>query len=290
MMTEAECVWNAGATLGESPVWVVDEDRLYWVDIQTCRLFQYEPASKRTRNWRFESRITSIAPRASGGYVATFAEGFAELGSGMERVGSLAEPEQDVPNNRFNDAKVDPGGRFWAGTMDEREARPSGAIYRLDTQLACRRMDDGYVVSNGPAFSPDGSLLYCADSKLGVVYRCEIDSSGHVSDKRRFIEFPEHAGCPDGMTVDEEGCLWVCHWGGSRVTRFSGSGQAIGTIRLPVRNVTSCCFGGPGLDVLYITSARQGIGPDALSSQPLAGGLFACVPGVRGVPAPCFAG
>lgn len=289
-MALVECVWNAGAILGESPVWVVDERRLYWVDIQTSRLFQYDPESQHKQTWTFESRITSIAPRVSGGYVTTFAEGFELLGPRMQRDGMLAQPEADLPHNRFNDAKVDTCGRFWAGTMDEREKRPSGSIYRLDSQLDCRLMDDGYVVSNGPAFSPDGSLLYCADSKRGVVYRCDLDSQGHISGKCRFAEFAAHIGCPDGMTVDEEECLWVCHWGGSRVTRFSPAGEAIGTIPLPVRNVTSCCFGGAKLDVLYITSARQGISRDELSRQPLAGGLFACVPGTRGLQAPCFAG
>ena len=289
-MRNPECIWNGGATLGESPVWVAAEQKLYWVDIQERLLFRHEPSWGRTQSWTFESRITSIAPRASGGYVATFAEGFAELGSDLEKTRFIACPEPERRTNRFNDAKVDPSGRFWAGTMDEREEQPSGALYRLDGELRCHCMDEGYVVSNGPAFSPDGSRLYCADSRSRVVYLCDLDSQGHIARKRNFLRFPDHLGFPDGMTVDSEECLWVCHWGGSRVTRFSRDGSAVMTIRLPVSNVTSCCFGGADLKVLYITSARQGIGPESLGRQPLAGGVFACVPGVPGVPAPCFAG
>ena len=289
-MTEVTCVWDAQATLGESPVWVAREQSLYWVDIQGFCLFQFNPETNGTRSWQFESRITSIAPRASGQFIATFANGFAELNLDSFTFQMVATPEPDRPQNRFNDAKVDPAGRFWAGTMDELESHPSGAIYRLDDQLDCRVMDDGYTVSNGPAFSPDGNRLYCADSKLGTVYRCDLDSEGRIVEKETFLQFSEDMGSPDGMTVDSKGCLWVCHWGGSRVTRFSMTGDAIKTIPLPVTNVSSCCFGGKELDILYITSARQGISPKSLSQQPLAGGLFACAPGVRGLPGPCFAG
>ena len=289
-MRDPVCVWNADATLGESPVWVDREQLLYWVDIQESRLFQFDPTSQQKRTWQFGSRITSIAPRQSGGYIATFADGIVELSPDREPLRTVARPETDLPGNRFNDAKVDPGGRFWAGTMDESETRPSGAIYRLDDQLDCRRMDDGYVVTNGPAFSSDGSRLYCADSKLGTVYQCDLDPAGQIVDKRTFVQFSGDMGSPDGMTVDSKGCLWVCHWGGSRVTRFTKDGIDIQTIQLPASNVTSCCFGGQELDVLYITTARQGVSPSGLAQQPLAGGLFACMPGVRGLPGPCFAG
>ena len=156
----------------------------------------------------------------------------------------VATPETDRRQNRFNDAKVDPNGHFWAGTMHEQESEPSGALYRLDKGLRCRQIDDGYIVSNGPAFTANGRRLYCADSILGRVYEIDLDSDGHIQGKKVFVQFSKDMGFPDGMTVDSEGCLWVCHWGGSRVTRFSNNGDVVQVLNLPVSNVTSCCFGG----------------------------------------------
>ena len=287
-MKPVECIWDGKAELGESPVWVAGDERLYWVDIQKAQLFEYRPGSGEVRSRRYSSRLTSIAPRASGQFVGTFADGFVLLDLPGDKAQRLMTPEKDYPDNRFNDGKLDPDGNFWAGTMNEKAEKPTGALYRLDSRMRLRRVDDGYAISNGPAFSRDGRRLYVADSAAFTVFRLCLDRAGNVREKKVFLQFTKEMGCPDGMTVDSEDCLWVCHWGGGRVTRFSPEGGALCTISLPVSNVTSCCFGGSDLTTLYVTSARQGLDSRALQEQPLAGGLFSCVPGVMGVPSPVF--
>ncbi len=289
-MTHVECIWSGRAELGESPIWVAAEGALYWVDIEQARLFRRLPGRGRTKTWQWKSRLTSIAPGKNGQFVGTFEDAFVLLDLKKGRAEKLPAPEKTLPQNRFNDGKLDPNGNFWAGTMDEKEARPSGALYRLNAELRCEKMDDGYRITNGPAFSLDGRRMYCADSAAGIVFQMDLNESGDICGKKPFLEFSQDMGLPDGMTVDSEDCLWVCHWGGWRVTRFAPSGQTLSEIFLPVCNVTSCCFGSADLDVLYITTARQRLGAASLRQQPLAGGVFACAPGVKGVPSPHFAG
>lgn len=290
--TDLHCVWPAEATLGEGPLWVEREEALYWVDIKKMQLHRYGLADGEQRSWQFDSPLSALAPRAGGGFIGTFREGFAtiDLRGGEARVQPLGGPEADQPGNRFNDGKVDALGNFWAGSMDDSEARPSGVLYRLDGDLHWQPADDGYVITNGPAFSPDGRTLYHNDTLERVVYAFDLDESGRLRNKRVFLQLPETSGYPDGLTVDAEGCIWQCHWSGWGITRFSPDGEAIGRIELPVANVTSCTFAGPQLDTLFITTARKGLSETELAEQPLAGGLFRCSPGVRGLPQPLFRG
>ncbi|MBB3062403.1 SMP-30/gluconolactonase/LRE family protein [Microbulbifer rhizosphaerae] len=296
LQMEPECVWPAAATLGEGPVWVAREQALYWVDIKRSVLHRYCPPENskgcnERSSWQLDSQLSAIAPRAGGGFVGAIRDGFALLfpdgdGVGIEPLGG---PESDIPGNRFNDGKVDAAGRFWAGSMDDGEEEPTGALYRLDPDLSWQRLDADYVITNGPTFSPDNRILYHTDTLKRTVYAFDLETDGSPRNKQVFLQLPEESGYPDGMTVDAEGCLWVCHWGGWGVTRFSPEGEAIGRIELPVANVTSCTFAGPDLDTLYITTARKGLSDAELADQPLAGGLFRCRPGVRG-PAPVLFG
>jgi sugar lactone lactonase YvrE len=291
-----QCVWPASAELGEGPVWVAREAAIYWVDIKRSLLHRYRPGmaedASEKHSWQLECQLSALAPRAAGGFVAATREGFALLFVDGEQVmiEPLGGPEADIPGNRFNDGKLDPRGRFWAGTMDDGETEPSGALYRLDPDLGWRQLDAGYVITNGPAFSPDGRTLYHTDTLQRTVYAFDLEAGGALRNKRVFLQLPNNAGYPDGMTVDAEGCLWVCHWGGWGITRFSPAAEAIGRIELPVANITSCTFAGPELDQLYITSARKGLSEAELARQPLAGGLFHCHPGARGVAQALFPG
>ncbi len=169
--------------------------------------------------------IGFIAPRRRGGLVAGLRSGFHLIDLPEGRVTPIGNPEPDRPGNRFNDGKVDPMGRLWAGTVEFGCTEPTGAFYRLDPDHRWHRMDDGYIVTNGPAFSPDGSILYEADSERRVVYAYDLDlAGGAISNRRPFVIFAEDDGVPDGMTVDRDGHLWVAHWGGSRVSRFRPDG------------------------------------------------------------------
>lgn len=289
---DLQCVWQAAATLGEGPLWVARERALYWVDIKQMQLHRYGFDRGEQRSWQLDSPLSALAPRAGGGFIGTLREGFATIDLRGEELAihPLGGPEREIPGNRFNDGKVDARGNFWAGSMDDGEEQPSGVLYRLDESLQWQPADDGYVITNGPAFSPDGHTLYHNDTLQRIVYAFDLDERGRLRNKRVFLQLPEVSGYPDGLTVDAEGCLWLCHWSGWGITRFSPQGEAVGRIELPVANVTSCTFAGENLDTLFITTARKGLSDSELAQQPLAGGLFRCTPGVRGREQPLFSG
>jgi sugar lactone lactonase YvrE len=293
MAQDAVCIWAAGATLGEGALWSAEEQALYWVDILQPRILRYDPATGAKAEWPMPEPIGFIALRRRGGLVAGLRSGFHLIDLPEGRVTPIGNPEPDRTGNRFNDGKVDPMGRLWAGTVEMGCAEPTGAFYRLDPDHRWHRMDDGYIVTNGPAFSPDGSILYEADSERRVVYAYDLDlAGGAISNRRPFVIFADDGtdGVPDGMTVDRDGHLWVAHWGGGRVSRFRPDGTLDHAIPIPAPHVTSCTFGGPGLTTLYVTCARSGMSEAALQQYPLAGGVFAIAGAGSGLPGTHFAG
>lgn len=287
----ARCVWEAEAILGEGPVWSAREEALYWVDIRGGSVLRFDPERDARSVHPRLLGVTSLAPRRRGGWVAATTQGFAfvdVLRGGLELIERLA---REPGGNRLNDGHCDAEGRFYAGTMDDACLSPTGALYRLDPDGSVTKLDEGYVVTNGPAFSLDGRTLYHNDTTRGLVYAFERDpSTGNLGPRRVFTRFPGGHGLPDGMTVDAEGFLWIAHWNGWRVTRWDPDGALERTLELPVANVTSLAFGGPELDRLFVTTAREGLSAEALRAQPLAGGLFELDPGVRGLPPHEFAG
>ena len=289
MADKPVCVADCKAVLGEGPLWVAREQALYWVDVKGRLVFRRSKEGALT-SWDTPFRIGSLAPRAKGGFVAGSERGLAFVDLEQERFEPFADPEPDRPGNRFNDGKTDRRGRFWAGTMDDAEKQFSGALYRLDPDLGWSRIDDGYKVTNGPAFSPDGRLIYHNDSARQTIYAFDLSDDGEVSNKRVFARFGEGDGSPDGMTVDAEGCLWVAFWDGWCLRRFSPAGECIRTMRMPVQRPTSCAFGGADLDRLFVTSARIGLDEKSLAMQPYAGGLFVLEAGVSGLAEAPFGG
>ena len=289
MADKPVCVADCKAVLGEGPLWVAREQALYWVDVKGRLVFRRSKEGALT-SWDTPFRIGSLAPRASGGFVAGSERGLAFVDLEQGRFEPFADPEPDRPGNRFNDGKTDRRGRFWAGTMDDAEEQFSGALYRLDPDLGWSRIDDGYKVTNGPAFSPDGRLIYHNDSARQIIYAFDLSDDGDVSNKRVFARFGDGDGFPDGMTVDAEGCLWVAFWDGWCLRRFSPAGECIRTMRMPVQRPTSCAFGGADLDRLFVTSARIGLDEKSLAMQPYAGGLFVLEAGVSGLAEAPFAG
>lgn len=294
-MCGIDCLWEEPAVLGEGPLWAAEESALYWLDILGSRVHRLGIRDGARRTWKVKEPITSLAVRRQGGLIGTAFDGFCTVDLTVdEEVGRWLElhpPERHRPGNRFNDGKVDAQGRYWAGSMDQAEREDSGSLYRLDPDLSLHRMDEGYVISNGPAFSPDGSVLYHTDSVRRVVYAFDLRADGGISDKRVFVALQgDDEGQPDGMTVDAEGCIWLCHFGGARLTRYSPRGELLEIVPMPVPNVTSCTFGGPRLDTLYITTARVNLDEAQLRRYPLSGSLFSCRPGVAGLPTHQFAG
>jgi sugar lactone lactonase YvrE len=286
-----DCVWEAGAALGEGPHWSARERALYWVDIERPRVLRLCTATGERAAFPVPEEIGCLVPRRGGGFVAGLRSGlaFVDLTEDGLEVRPILAPEPDLPGNRLNDGKCDAEGRLWVGTMDDACERPTGALYRLDPDLRLSRMDGGYAVTNGPAFSPDGTVLYHNDSMARTILAFDCDpSTGEIANRRVFARLAD--GFPDGMTVDAEGGLWCAVWGGARVLRLLPDGSIDRVLELPVRQVTSCAFGGDDLRTLYVTTAAIRLSPDELRDQPLAGGLFAWRAEVPGLPAAEFAG
>lgn len=274
------------AQLAEGPVWSDRENALYWVDIMGCAVHRMSLEDRSLRAWPMPDTIGWVIERKSRpGFIAGFAAGFAELTLDPFTIRMIGDPEPELANNRMNDAKVDAAGRIWAGTMDSDGAHPTGSLYRFDTDHTWHRQDGDYMVTNGPAFSPDGRTLYHADSARRVIYSFDLQANGALANKRTFITFQDDWGYPDGMTTDAEGGLWVAHWEGARISRFSPTGALLRVVYLPVSRPTSCVFAGKELERMFVTSAACDCPHEAL-----AGEIFEIDPGVRGVPAARFAG
>lgn len=285
---QVTCVADVQAVLGEGPVWVERDQALYWVDIQGHKIFRL--ANGEVSSWETPVRVCSLAPRVDGGFVAGTDHGIFHIDLGSGRFEPIIDPEADRPGNRFNDGKVDRSGRFWAGTMDDKEREASGTLYRLDPDLQCSPIDDGYRITNGPAFSPDGGRMYHNDTARSVTYVFDLDETGNAADRREFARYAAADGFPDGMTVDAEGCLWIAFWGGWCLRRYSPDAELLQRIELPAQQPTSCAFGGEGLRTLFVTSARRGLEGTDLARQPFSGGLFAVDAGVTGIAEMPFAG
>ncbi|WP_066548501.1 MULTISPECIES: SMP-30/gluconolactonase/LRE family protein [unclassified Sphingomonas] len=273
--------------LGEGAWWSARDDAFYWVDILGRRLNRWRAASSPPlASWDVPEMIGWVIERqGTPGFVAGLQSGVHVIDLDPFRCTPLAAFGLDEPEMRLNDACADAHGNIWAGTMRIAADRPVGALYRFDPAGDAVRVDTGYTVPNGPAISRDGQLLYHADSPLGLVYRLRLDDPQRTASCAVHIAFDPSWGKPDGMTVDADDCLWVCHWDGGRVSRFDPSGALMRSIEVPASRVTNCAFGGADLDQLYITTAAKDR-PD----EPLAGAIFRADPGVRGVPANRYAG
>ncbi len=282
---------DAGALLGEGPVWVSGENALYWVDIKGRRLNRYKLADGAIDRWSVHDNLAWVVPRRGGGWIAGLRHEIGELSLNPElSFEPRLKVEPESSGNRLNDAKTDCDGSILFGTMDDEERSGTGAFYHLRQDFTLQKMDKNYVIANGPAVSADGKIIYHTDSALRTIYRFSREADGTLGARIPFIRFADSDGFPDGMTLDAQGGLWVAHWGGGRVSRFDAEGRLDQTFSLPVSQVTSCCFGGANLDRLFITSAAIGLSPAQRAREPLAGGLFEITPGFSGFPLPDFTG
>ena len=266
------------AILGEGPIWVERANAVFWVDIFGQRVNRLLLGDGSVVTWEIPERIGWMIERAGrDDFIIGLKSGFATLRLEPFEIKSIGNPEPDRPQNRMNDAKTDFKGRIWAGTKDDREVEDSGALYRLDPDLQWSRHDDGYLVTNGPTFNLDGRIMYHADSPRRTVYAFDLDDEGNLGGKRVFLQFEEKWGYPDGMTTDSEGGIWIAHWGGGRISRFTPDGRLDRSIAIPASKVTSIVFAGEKLDRAFVTSAADGC-----ESEPLAGSLFEVETNARG--------
>ena len=284
---EATHVCPVGAELGEGPVWVEREAALWFVDIKGRRAHRWHPGSGEHRFWAAPQPLGFLAPLRTGGFVAGLKTGLYRFDPQACEFVHLGHVEPHLPENRLNDACVSPEGELWFGSMHDPQSEPSGALYRLDAHGRCVKLDQGYVITNGPAFSPDGRVFYHTDTANRTVYAFDRPQPGRLTGKRVFVRIEEGAGWPDGTAVDEEGCLWIALWGGSGVRRYSPEGRLLATVRLPCAQVTKIAFGGPHRRTAYVTTAWKGLTGAERAAQPLAGDLFsfeAPAVGLRPVP------
>lgn len=292
---EARCVWPAAAALGEGALWSVRRQRLFWVDILSRRIHGLDPASGARQQWDFEAEVSALAERREGeGLAIALRRGPALWDPDRPSLPPrpLCQPEPERAGNRFNDARCDSRGRWWMGSMDFDCRAPTGALYRVEPDGRWQRMDDGFAVTNGPTWIDEGRTLLFNDTVNGQVLAYDVDpATGDLRARRRWLRFADGDGLPDGMTTDALGRVWICHWGGHGVTCHDPqTAQELARVRLPVSQVTSCAFGGPGLTTLYVTSARVGLDAAALAREPLAGGLFEVATDAVGRPPAAFGG
>jgi sugar lactone lactonase YvrE len=278
---KAHPVGTVRAILGEGPTWDVELGRLYWVDIHSSLLHEFDPDTGCERSFEVPGQPGCVLVKDATTLIAAVEDRLLEVGlcgGGQEVIAQVEHP----PRLRFNDGKCDSSGRLWVGSMDREETEALGQLYRWSgTEL--ESVQEEVTISNGIGWSPDDRRMYYIDSPQRCVWEYEYDlESGEVSNRRVLRRFEEADGFPDGMTVDEEGFLWIAFWGGGKILRLDpGDGREVGCLRLPASNVTSCAFGGEGFDQLFITTARGGLKED---EEPLAGRIFVCNPGVLGLP------
>jgi sugar lactone lactonase YvrE len=272
---------DAGCDLGEGLLWDAPGQKIWFVDILQRRVLSHALDSAACTAFELPQRVGWVLPvHAANTWLLGLQEGFALTewdGSGTPTsLRWLARPHASPSPLRLNDAKADRTGAAWAGSMNHGDSsRPDGCLYRLAPTGELSVHDTGYHVANGPAISPDQRLLLHTDSVLRTIYAFDLDvEDGRISNKRVWVRFDDGEGYPDGMCFDAEGCLWIAHWGGACLTRRDADGRVIRRVDLPAPHITNVCFGGPDLNRLFVTSARSGLGAEALARFPLSGALF----------------
>lgn len=279
----------AAADLGEGPVWDERRGELVWLDITRHEVHRFKP-SEGDRRLDVGQPVGAAGVRAAGGLVAALRDGFAVVDA-SDRLELISDTERNNPTTRMNDGKVDPAGRFWAGSMAFDATPGAGALYRLESDGHVDRVLTGLTISNGMDWSANRRLMYFIDS---ASYRVDVfdydDDTGAIRGRRALCTIGEGDIMPDGMTLDVDGYLWVAVWGGSCVLRYAPHGALVERVSLPASQVTSCTFGGPDLSDLYITTASRGLTAEQRAREPHAGALFVCRPGPRGLPPHLFRG
>lgn len=289
---EAVLEYQNDAILGEGPVWDESKGVLYWVDILSGRLFAYHPDTQTNIAHEMGEHLGAVALRKKGGLVLALQSGFVFYDLDSQQITDRMAPASHPTTHRFNDGKCDPSGRFWAGALSYDLQEGAGRLYCLNHDLSVDLKLQHLTLPNGMAWSADRTKFYIIDTLEHTVWQFGYeDATGKLTNRTAVRTFEESEGLPDGMTIDREGALWIALYNGFKVIRIDpGSGKTLSQIRLPVPQVTSCTFGGPQLDELYITTARENMPEEQIRQYPLSGSLFKARLPVKGRPATRFAG
>jgi len=281
---QAQPACEVNAELGEGPVWVSREAALWFVDIRGEQLHRYDPATREHATWSTPDTPGFIVPVRGGGFLVGLKSGLCRFEPASGEFTHYGRVEPHAPDNRLNDGTVGVDGALWFGSMDDLETSPSGALYRLDAGAHPVALDTGYVITNGPAFSPDGKVFYHTDTVNRTVYAFDHLETGTLTRKRVFVRIEEGGGHPDGTAVDAEGGVWIALWGGWGVRRYSPQGELLTRVRFECANVTKIAFGGGDRCTAFATTAWKGLTEAERAAQPRAGDLFQFRTDVPGLP------
>jgi sugar lactone lactonase YvrE len=274
--------------LGEGPVLDAKRKAICWVDILRGEIHEYLTETKKHNTISVNQMVGAAVICTDGNFLTALKSGFGFVNRQSGEVSMVTNPESAIPGNRFNDGKCGPDGRFWAGTMSHTDEPEKGSLYVFDKDHSVSKKISNVSISNGMAWSLDHQTFYYIDTPTYTVAAYNYDkASGEISEKRIIINIAKEDGSPDGMTIDNQGMLWVAHWDGWQITRWNpNTGEKLLSIPFPAARITSCAFGGDDLGDLYITSASRGLKDDELAKQPLAGSLFVIKNiGYKGLPA-----
>ncbi|MDA3852034.1 MAG: SMP-30/gluconolactonase/LRE family protein [Spirochaetaceae bacterium] len=300
MEEQPRCIVDVKCRLGEGPLWSSNSESLYWVDILAEKLYCYRPHSQKLDQWSQAPNISSVSlidqdslrtflpTEFPDRMVGTFADGVKLLDFPNNK--TICTLETNMPNNRINDGAVDPHGNLWFGTMDKDISCAAGSFYCLRSDGQLLHIDQGpWRVTNGPAFDVEGRYIYLVLTEDKTILKGRLKPDGKLEDLKPWIETDSSLGFPDGPIIDEQNHLWVAHWGGGCISRYTPEGKLERRIFVPAPQVTKCAFGGSDLNTLYITTAREGLSDKQLNEFPQAGGLFAMeLSNIKGVPSPVF--
>jgi sugar lactone lactonase YvrE len=289
-MADVASVANTDDVLGEAPRWHPTEKALYWIDLFKPAIHRFDPATGKIDTWAPNEKLGSFAPCAGGGLLLAGRNGLSLFDPQSAAKQRLVDPERGGPENILNDGRCDCRGRFWVGSMNKMIQRASGRLYCY-AEGKLRVADEGFWVSNGVCWSPDNRRMYFADSHIRTIFCYDFDADdGVIANRREFTTLGDVPGVPDGASTDAEGFLWCAIFDGNCLVRYAPDGTVNRTVKLPVSRPSACAFGGPNLDILYVTTARFRLPPDKLVAEPLAGSLLALDVGVKGTPETLFAG
>lgn len=271
--------------MGECPIWCELTQRLWWVDVLTPALWNHDPATGECRRFDIRGRrLGSIALRKAGGLILACDDGIYSYDPETGYQNFLVDPEPQPIGHRKNDGRADPLGNFWVGTLEEDGYSPVGCLYRIDPQLNVTSRANGLRIPNSLAFDGDRRRMYLSDTRAHTIWAYDYDlSNGEITNQRLFASTSAPAR-PDGSCIDADGFLWNAEYAGGRIVRYSPDGKIDHAIDLPVSHPTCCCFGGPDLDRLYVTSASEPLSADERSRDDLAGHLLSLDVGVPGRP------
>lgn len=290
-ISEVELVIDSKSELGEGAIWNHKTGELMWVNIKGKILNFYNPRTGNNKEMFTGQMIGTVVPTELGVVLVALKNGIYEFNPDTGSKKLLVNPEEHLSNNRFNDGKCDPAGRFWAGTMSTFGENNMGTLYRYDADSTIHPMIENVSISNGIVWSYDKTKMYYIDTPTQKVMGYDYNNAtGEITNAKVAVEVPTEMGHPDGMTIDAEGNIWVALWGGFAVGCWNPeSGELVKTVEVPAKNVTSCAFGDTDLGTLYITTAREGNTEEELAKYPYSGGVFKTRPGAKGVEAFFFA-